>query len=400
MIAATLSGEFDFLGFEKSFNRYCLNFPQLEGRVVRDFNLAPYWRFPKENKLRPFILNTVEVSSEEEVLQGMEAALNTAFDPNRLPVKVFAARTGRKTRLGFIFDHRFFDARGAEMFLQGFQSYYLAGEKTRVFDMPPAPACLDRWGEQFESGRKVNRAKIFRGKNLNLRILENTGASQPVTNRFKTKSFDRELTRGIYLRSEKMAGIFMFLPYGLAFAIQAMHGLFSAKGKKQGDFIVPVTRDMRADSGEPAASLLFNHLSFLFFRISSEEAEDFERLLQSLKIQLYEQLKNKMSEALADAAMLIRIVPQIFLSESFRRSFGKPAVSFSFAILGESAYKHGFLMEARVENMVHMPRIPDPPGVGIFLSQYQEKLNVTLSYLDSLMNETESDQVLQAAAGL
>lgn len=381
MIAAGLEGEFDLAAFENEFGRYCLSFPQLEGRICRDWNLAPYWKFPGKNTLRANSVKKMWAENTAQAFAWLRKELNEPWEKGYLPVKAAAAWVNGETLLGFIFDHRFFDARGAEMFLQRFQDAFLKGHY-ETFSVSPAPACLDRWSEQFAAGKKVNRAKIAREKNLNLDSL----AGSVGENRFKVKCFSAEETAQIFKRAEEAAGPFLFLPYALAQTVRAMRQLFDSRGKS-GDMIVPLTRDMRGG----AEHLLFNHLSFLFFKINAEESRDPERLLKNLKIQFYEQVKNKMAEALAEASMLMRVAPLSLLAASPART------SFSFASVGESAYRHEFLMKARIKNMVHMPRIPEPPGAGFFLSQFRGRLNLVFSYDSALMTETEADRVFETA---
>ena len=258
LIAVELTGEFKADEFQEIFSKYCSKIPHLRGRVARDFNLAPYWRLQTCGQSSEFIFKMQKASSREEAFKQLETELNILFQEDQLPVKTLAIWLRPQTILGFIFDHRLFDARGGELFLKGFQSFYLANGKDPDNTISPAPACLDRWSEQFAAGKKVNRSRIAREKNP-IRFLAGTNSTRPTANRFKVKTFTEEQTLEIFERSEKRAGPFMFLPYSLACASRAMHVLFSAKGQKQGDFIIPVTRDMRANRSAP--SMLFNHLS-------------------------------------------------------------------------------------------------------------------------------------------
>ncbi len=390
LIAMMLNGEFNAPDFQESFSRYCCFFPELEGRAARDFNLAPYWQLRKKSKPSKFQFLVSEASSAEAAFTVLQNELNRPFEAQQLPVRAVLVRAKSSRVLGFIFDHRLFDARGAELFLDSFQSWHLSGEKDRVGGAPPGPAYLDRWASQFNAGKKINRAHIARKKSQ-LRFLENPRDTKGM-NRFKVLTFTEKKKEEILFASEKKAGPFMFLPYSLACAVRGVDGLFRQKGRDSGDFVISVTRDMRAGR---ESRLLFNQLSFLFFQISSGDIPDFNRLLNVLKIQMYEQIKNRMPEALEDASMLMRILPCSVLSRRIQGKEGVPAVSFSFAVLGDSAYVHESFMQAAIENIVHLPRMSHLPGIGVFYSQYRNRLNVTLSYLDNLFSETEAKQLLE-----
>jgi hypothetical protein len=41
-----------------------------------------------------------------------------------------------------------------------------------------------------------------------------------------------------------------------------------------------------------------------------------------------------------------------------------------------------------------MPRVPVPPGIGIFFQQSKEKLNVILSHVDGILTDEESAKIL------
>jgi len=43
--------------------------------------------------------------------------------------------------------------------------------------------------------------------------------------------------------------------------------------------------------------------------------------------------------------------------------------------------------------MFHLPRVPNPPGVGIFFNQFKGVLNITLSYLEGVLSEEEADSI-------
>jgi hypothetical protein len=50
-------------------------------------------------------------------------------------------------------------------------------------------------------------------------------------------------------------------------------------------------------------------------------------------------------------------------------------------------------MQEEVVNIFHLPRIPKPPGVGIFFNQFENKLNITLSYFGDLLTDDQVNQI-------
>jgi hypothetical protein len=189
----------------------------------------------------------------------------------------------------------------------------------------------------------------------------------------------------------------MFLPYFLATSIQMIHSLFVRRGQSEGDFVISATRDMRVKDSSKV-SILFNHFSVIYFRVSALEIEDFQMLVDRLKQQLYEQIKNKLPEALSESSMLIRIVPKSVLSYGFESLLPTPMPTFVFAFLGESAYQSDEFAGLEVLNMFHLPRIPPLPGLGIFFSQYRKRLTMTLSYIEDIVSEAEAEDLILTVA--
>ena len=145
-------------------------------------------------------------------------------------------------------------------------------------------------------------------------------------------------------------------------------------------------------------SILFNHFSVINFRVSAPEIDDFQMLVVS-KQQLYEQIKNKLPEALSESSMLIRIVPRSVLSYGFESLVPTPMPTFVFGFLGITHTKvMNFRRDSGVLNMFHFPRIPPSPGLGIFFSQYHKKLTMTLSYIEDTVSEAEAEDLILTAA--
>lgn len=395
-IVVELAGTLEKESFRASLARYCECFPHLWGVARRDFiNLAPYWRMNRERGDSKVEVAFRQAVDFEEALNLLSAELNTPFEREEICFKVFCVTVSDKTLIGFTFDHRLFDARGAESFLQGFHDW--AQGLSQEFQVRNADAGLDHWREKFEAGRKVKRAGLASGENTRVRHFTDRTSPIKGKNRFKIKHFDQIATQSIFARADKRAGLFMFLPYSLAISIQMIHALFVRRGQREGDFVISVTRDMRV-KGSSKVLMLFNHFSVIYFRVAAPEIDDFQMLAGRLKQQLYEQVKNKLPEALSESSMLIRIVPRSVLSYGFEAFTPTPMPTFVFGFLGESAYQSDEFAGLEVLNMFHLPRIPPSPGLGIFFSQYRSRLAMTLSYIEGTVSEEEAEDLILTVA--
>jgi hypothetical protein len=50
-------------------------------------------------------------------------------------------------------------------------------------------------------------------------------------------------------------------------------------------------------------------------------------------------------------------------------------------------------MGAGVMNLIHMPMVPIPPGVGFVVNQFGPRMNAVLSYVDGLLSDEEAQRI-------
>jgi hypothetical protein len=184
----------------------------------------------------------------------------------------------------------------------------------------------------------------------------------------------------------------MLMPFVLAKTIQVLHRVFEAKNIPGSAYLIPVSIDTRTQE-VVHRELFFNHLSFLFFRINTDKVGDFKLLVAEIKEQMYEQVKAGLPEALRNASFLLRIAPLPLVNFFLKLMSKKNFASFSFSFVG-SAYNSQKFMDAEVQNIFHFPRVPNPPGIGIFFNQFNSRLNATVSYFDGVLGENEVDQIV------
>jgi hypothetical protein len=192
----------------------------------------------------------------------------------------------------------------------------------------------------------------------------------------------------------------MAMPYTMALTVQVLHRLFLERSAAGADYLIPVTVDTRPKSGR-VQDLFFNHVSFFLFRIPARDAEDFPVLLESIKGQMYEQVRAGLPRDIQNASLLMRIAPLPVVSRLLKMYLKGGLASFCFSFLGESGHMPTRFMGEKVEHSYHMTRVPVPPGLGVFFQQSHGRLNAYLSYLRGLLAEDEADAVVEALrAGL
>jgi hypothetical protein len=370
-------------------NRFLKQFPVLEGSVTRDFKLTPYWAIPAKSGREVLLdVHHVEDASSWQALKlYLEKSVNRLFRDKKDHL-AFQLYTDRKqSALSMTFDHRIFDARGAELLLNLFQKQLNNGGAPVSGDITFASSMeLTQWSKKFLSGRNVNRRIIglSRSTPTALPIPDGSGRSH----RYHRLSFSEQETAALYERAYREAGYLMESPYLLAVIIQSMHELFRGRNMNGESYLIPVTLDLRPNK-DPLQEMFFNYVSYLFYQVPANEVGDRKGLIALLKQQMYDQVKSGFPRELAEASLLTRIAPLPVLGKLLHLPMKGRMATFAFSHLGKSSYQHPMFMNRKVAELFHMPRVPVPPGLGFFSNYYNNRLSLVISYLDGLLSEED-----------
>ncbi len=389
-IVFMLDGEIDEPLLRSRLESFIRKFPVVEGHVSRDLNLTPLWRIPgKAVAGVNFGVHKVQAfSSLNDALSLLEKGVNRLFKNENEHLAFHLIQGGGRACFAMTFDHRLLDARGAESFLHLFRQYLAGGDDARVEEgvRLTAPACLSDWGRKFIAGRNLNRKIISLSKPAPDALPVPSGNNRGF--RFKVLSFGADDTAKIYDNADNTAGFLMEMPYLLAVTVQAVHGLFQRKGMAAPNYVVPVSLDMRND-GDIRQELFFNHVSYLFFKVLAEEADDLKSTINTIKQQMYYQVKSGMPGDVAEASLLTRIAPLSLMKKIFRIPFKGKIASFCFSYLGKGPSMSSDFIGAEVANIFHMPRVPVPPGLGFFFNYFNGRLTMVVSYIEGLLEDED-----------
>ena len=348
-VVLMLSAPLDEREVRSSLIAFVKQFPVLQGRVSRDIKLAPYWNIPAKarGEVTLTVHNVDDRMSGELILPRLEKSVNTPFqnDNDHLAFHLFTGH--ERSVLAMAFDHRIFDARGAEMFLNLFQRSLTNGTPTVSGDIAFASSsALTQWSKKFLAGRNVNRRIMALSKTATPEALPIPQGGNRCY-RYHLLSFNEQETAGIYERAYTEAGYLMESPYLLAVIIQSMHNLFMSKQRTGAGYLIPVTLDLRPGL-DKLREIFFNYVSYLFYQIPLQEVADRKALIALLKQQMYDQVKSGFPKDLAEASLLTRIAPLPVLGKLLHLPMKGKMATFAFSHLGKSSYRHPLFMEKAI----------------------------------------------------
>jgi hypothetical protein len=371
--------------------RFISEFPVVNGSIRRDINICPYWRMPGKTE-GDLNLASYNCADENELLLLLAECANKPFkdDTEHLAFHLINLEN-HKSCLAMAFDHRLFDARGAEAFLGLFQDYVESSSGPGVSSgvALTGPAHLSEWMKKFVAGVNVNR-KIRSLSEHPLAALPVHGDKKKAF-RYRLIRFNEQETQTIYDNAYRTAGYLMETPYLLSVIMEAVNGLFEKRKAEEGSYLAAVSIDMRT-GGEMKQELFFNHVSYLFFQASRGIVKNRKELVNSIKTQMYDQVKAGVPRDIMEATHLTRIVPLSLFKKVIDGPFKGKITTFIFSHVSKNPLAPE-LMGAKIKDVFHMPRVPVPPGIGFFSNYFNGRLNLVVSYLDGLMSDDEVDML-------
>jgi len=368
-------------------------FPVVAGSVSRHYTLTPYWRMPGKDAAPGLTLTVTRLddrASGQGVLGPLTTFINTPFKDRHDHLAFHLVYGKGEQCLALTFDHRLFDARGAESFLWLFQQYLASGgdgEKIRQNVSLTRDFDLRGWKQKFLAGQTVNRRIVALTKDRVRAFPLAQNGERPGFG-YRIVSFDREETAKITARAYAEAGYLMIMPYLFARVAASMHRIFERRGVKSGAYVVPASTDLRR-AKDIREELFFNRNSMFFFQVKPEDAADPKRTIASLKEQMYQQVQVRFPEKLMAAASLMRIFPLPFMHAVFHLPLQGKIASYCFSHVSKDSFASTDFAGSRITNLFHMPRTPVPPGIGVFFNSFHGRLNATISCLENVFTEEE-----------
>jgi hypothetical protein len=356
-------------------------FPMLYARIVRDWvNLAPYFKVSSKSMKR-YDFRVIESVSDDNYDAECRFVLNSPFSSGNIYFSFTLISCELRNVFLMTFDHRILDARGAELFLNLLADLPDESLRTSLNNIKSTDAPqLRAWSNKFAAGRTVQRKIIslteegcYTPSKYTMNDIPKTKGDNLLASFFH---FSESQTMRILAESEKEAGFMMETPYLLAVTSLAMYRISGSCESLK--YFVPVPIDMRK-KGEEARHTFCNHLSFLFFYFEITPETGLKELICEIRRQLFMQISEEFPEDMIKAAYPGRIFPFWFLRRAMKFPFNGKMSSFVFANVGVSSFSAGNIVGTDVDCLYHMPRIPTPPGVGIFFNRYNNHLHLTVT---------------------
>jgi hypothetical protein len=320
------------------------------------------------------------------------ASLNGRLEASRgelLRFDVVPRAGGGGTDLALTWVHMLFDGSGSEAFVRWLDER--AGGKRGPGELPGGDGLGDVAPPALGAGRG-REAQAWRRYMNGLAAAPPRSLAGPLRRvrqalRYEVETFSVEETAAVAARARERAGFLTPMLFYLAAAIRAHAAVFRARGVDARSFVVPLPVNLRPKGAEGA--VFRTHVSMLWFHVLAAEAEDFDGLLERLKLQRRDAIKAGLVEAGIAAMDYARFAPAPLYAHMARRSFGGELCSFFFAWTDQFLPGLESFLGAPIENGFHAPSVPPSPGSSAILSVRAGRLNLTHVHQTGVLSEAE-----------
>ncbi len=178
----------------------------------------------------------------------------------------------------------------------------------------------------------------------------------------------------------------------------ALHRKFFSRQKNHKFLWIPVPVNFRK-KGTPDA-VLFNGLSFLFYKLFPKQLDSLEKSIATLILQMKDQMRKDLPKAFVDFADGYWYMPMPFYYPMMNLPSGGKLSSFSFSTLGNTFSGMEKFLDLPVIDIKNFPSNSISPGITFLFYEFRGQLRLMTSWVEGQYSAEEQDGVLQEVRNL
>ena len=326
-----------------------------------------------------------EISSLEDFissrLNGRDIDIRTSGPNLRLHVVVTAPE---RWSLLIVWSHSLLDAVGMTRFIRELAAPGddVTPRSGGIEEAAPAPAMSELYRQARPMIEEMRSFPTWR-----VRSLHRKGA-KPGASRVEVVKFDRDGTAAIRTKMATTAGELLLLPYFASCAARAVRAVIAARHPEEQ---VPVLLSLPVQrQNDPAKRPLFqNHMVPYTVLLTAEELADLKPAARALFRKYSDFMRRKLPAAMdALMRMMERCPSRCYNLPAFHYMRGEICTLFH-SHTGEFVPGLESIFGSRILNGYHVPSVSSPPGIGIFFSEHEGQLTLTLSWKEGSLAPLE-----------
>jgi hypothetical protein len=233
------------------------------------------------------------------------------------------------------------------------------------------------------------RAKFFVDR-TSKKPLSSIAPDKPISNRnqkVKVIRFTAEESALIDKRGPALGAQFGRSALYLASAARGVRTLLTKKGVALNDFWIPVPKDQRKKGS--SGPLLGNHLSFLFYRLKTDELDSLKKTVCSVNAQMVEQIRSGTSHDYDILMTYLRRTPTPLYYFWIKGPQGGSLASFLFTVAADHPDDFMTFNNHSIKDAWSFPSGIYPPGLNFAFMRFRDKLHIMIMYFEEVISEKE-----------
>lgn len=376
--------------------------PHLSAPIRRPYGIGyPSYCIPRDEPSRG---NIIQVHSGDDVSEpGFLAApirhrLSAKFNIKQGQLlAVDLVLVDNQVQFALTWAHMLFDGYGIEVFVdrlaQAWERWNRTGRFPEGLFVSDVTSPLPDLVEDRSWGERLTITRAWSDRVTSLTDEGPTSLSGPLTSEqqdleVSVNAFDKNETETVLDRATEFGGHMRPMMFYLAVSMRAHYAVMRARGDSVSTLLVPVAVNMREGIPDP---IFDTQVSFLWFTASPEVLASLPELIDHLKQQRLDFIRDNFHERTAVALETVKYTPTRFYRRFIRGPFDGELASFFFSYTGDFLPDVDTLFGADVDLGVHAPGVPPSPGSSLIFSLHRERLTMTHVHQRNLLTESEHD---------
>lgn len=219
--------------------------------------------------------------------------------------------------------------------------------------------------------------------------------------RYQIITLDAADSNQLRARVESMTGALFPMAFYVACTARAHDRVFRHRGKMPGGFVasVPIQTRKRGARGP----LFHNQVTVFFFSGKRAELATIEGAAVAMKTQFAEMSRARLDESFSAVLELMMRLPASLFMRVVRWQFKGEIGSFFHSHTGNFAPEISEFAGAKIVNGFHLPCLGTPPGTGVFFSERDGRVTITITWREGILTDEErrlmAAQVLEDCLG-
>jgi hypothetical protein len=289
-------------------------------------------------------------------------------------------------------NHALMDVRGAELVLRHLSAddgVQKSADLDNLINPDQMKWSLSQWWRSISLARSSMKWLGTSGREPLFSLLPAGRPAGPCHGRSRLVLFTREETARIGGRCEHFNAGFRRSHFYLAASLRALHTVASARGDREGAYLVPVPHDMRRRGSN--GPIFSNHLSILFYRIETRQAANLSAIIEELSRQMMDQIRDRFPESCMAALDMFKPLPLDYYVHQLGKPTAGKFASLCFSDSGESCAGMKDLLGAPIQAVTHLVPTWRPPGLTVLFWSFSGQLRALLASVDDCLSPAEVD---------